>query len=71
MSPKKKFSALHQQQQQLHQQQQLSHSYSAPNFDPESSNSNLTSAGFINVGPGFSPFATPLKRDDQSYDWVR
>ena len=36
-------------------------------FDPESSNST----GFINMGPGFSPFAPPLKKDDISYDWVR
>ena len=48
------------------QQQQLHHSMSAPNFDPESSNST----GFVNMGPGFSPFASPMKRDEMSYDWV-
>ena len=35
-------------------------------YDPESSNST----GFVNLGPGFSPFAPPLKRDEMSYDWV-
>ena len=54
-SPKKKFGQ--------QQQQQL-----GLNFDPESSNSNST--GFVNIGPGFSPFYSPLKRDEMSYDWV-
>ena len=40
------------------------------NFDPESSNSNSNSMGFVNIGPGFSPFSSPLKRDEMSYDWV-
>ena len=50
----------------------LTHSSSAPNFDLESSNSNSNSnsTGFVNIRPGFSPFATPLKRDEMSYDWV-
>ena len=58
MSPKKK----------MHAQpvQQLPQTFPEPNFDPESSNST----SFVNVGPGFSPFATPLKRDEMSYDWV-